>query len=60
MLIRNLNPKQGLCNGTRLIMENLHTQLLNVRDLTGTNKEKKKNRAFIPRIDWAPRETTLP
>lgn len=58
MLIRNLNPNQGLCNGTRLIMENLHTQLLNVRDLTGTNKEKKKKQH--PRIDWAPRETTLP
>lgn len=57
MLIRNLNPKQGLCNGTRLIIENLHTHFLDVKVLTGTNKG---DRVFIPRIDLAPSETSLP
>ena len=30
MLMRNLNPKKGLCNGTRLIFEKMHRNLLEV------------------------------
>ncbi|XP_053552307.1 uncharacterized protein LOC128643486 [Bombina bombina] len=57
MLLRNLNTKKGLCNGTRLIVKDLKPNLLIAEVLTGT---AKKQIVFIPRIDLAPANTELP
>ncbi|XP_053575234.1 ATP-dependent DNA helicase pif1-like [Bombina bombina] len=57
MLLRNLNTKKGLCNGTRLIVKDLKPNLLIAEVLTGT---AKKQMVFIPRIDLAPANTELP
>ncbi|XP_024630351.1 ATP-dependent DNA helicase PIF1-like [Medicago truncatula] len=47
MLLRNIDPKYGLCNGTRLLCRGLFRNLLDVEILTGSNAG---NRAFLPRI----------
>ena len=54
MLIRNLNTKAGLCNGTRLILMSITSKVLVVQ-IAAT-----KELAFIPRIDLCPSDTTLP
>jgi hypothetical protein len=47
MLLRNIDPKFGLCNGTRLLCRGFFMNLLDVEILTGHNAGK---RAFLPRI----------
>jgi ATP-dependent exoDNAse (exonuclease V) alpha subunit len=47
MLLRNIDPKYGLCNGTRLLCRGLFMNLLDVEILTGHNAGK---RVFLPRI----------
>ncbi|CAJ2638103.1 unnamed protein product [Trifolium pratense] len=47
MLLRNLDPRYGLCNGTRLLCRGLFMNMLDVQILTGSNAGK---RAFLPRI----------
>ena len=57
MLLRNLNPKEGLCNGTKLIFNrtlNSSNRIL-VCKLAGTNKE-----VFIPRIKFLPENGAYP
>ena len=50
MLMRNLNPRQGLCNGTKLIYEgNLDGKLLRCK-ISGSNRT-----VFIPRIIFVPK-----
>ena len=51
MLRRNLNTKRELCNGTRLIVTNLQSNLIIGEVLTGSAKE---NFVFIPRSDLVP------
>ena len=36
MLLRNLSLKDRLCNGTRLIVRQLHTNVIDCEILTGT------------------------
>lgn len=57
MLLRNLNPRRGLCNGTRLIVESLGTNLLECIIFSGDNKGKK---VFIPRIALDANNSDLP
>lgn len=57
MLLRNLNPKKGLCNGTRLIVEEAGRNLLKAKIISKCNRN---DIILIPRIDLAPTETTLP
>jgi ATP-dependent DNA helicase PIF1 len=57
MLLRNLNPKQGLLNGTRLVVKALQTNFIDAEIITGSNKGE---RVFIPRIILQPSESTLP
>lgn len=57
MLLRNLDLKRGLCNGTRLIVRRLHQHVLDAAILTGSNKGA---RVLIPRIRLAPSDTNLP
>ena len=57
MLLRNLNPALGLCNGTRLMVKRMHRNLLECEILTG---EKVGNRVFIPRITCSTEEGRFP
>ncbi|XP_015161413.1 ATP-dependent DNA helicase PIF1-like [Solanum tuberosum] len=47
MLLRNLNPCEGLCNGTRLICNDLQKHVISATIATGDFKNKH---VFIPRI----------
>ena len=47
ILLRNLDPSAGLCNGTRMIITGLRDHVLEARVLTGSHAGTT---AFIPRI----------
>jgi ATP-dependent DNA helicase PIF1 len=47
ILLRNLDPSVGLCNGTRLIVTALRTRVIEVKILSGSHAGDP---AFIPRI----------
>ena len=47
MLLRNINPSMGLCNGTRLIILQLGIKIIEAVIITGSHKGEK---VFIPRI----------
>ncbi|XP_015161034.1 uncharacterized protein [Solanum tuberosum] len=47
ILLRNLNPSEGLCNGTRLICLNFKTHVISAKIVSGDFKGKH---VFIPRI----------
>ena len=47
MLLRNISPKEGLCNGTRLIFKRCLNNILLVCNLMATGKE-----VLIPRIKF--------
>jgi hypothetical protein len=55
MLLRNLNPKEGLCNGTRLIFN----QLISNKVLECTIVETKM-KVLIPRITFIPLTNNSP
>ncbi|KII68452.1 ATP-dependent DNA helicase PIF1 [Thelohanellus kitauei] len=56
MLLRNLNPKKGMSNGTRLIVEELERNFIKAKIISECNRGDS---VLIPRIDLAPTETTL-
>lgn len=47
MLLRNLDPTKGLCNGTRLIVTQLTHRIIEAQIITG---KAKGQMAYIPRI----------
>ena len=57
MLLRNLNIKKGLCNGTRLLVRRLYEHVIDAELLTGANKGQV---VLIPRIKLAPSDVNLP
>ncbi len=57
MLLRNLNPKKGLCNGTRMIVRHLQRNFITAEIISECNRG---DTVFIPRIDLAPSDTALP
>ena len=57
MLLRNLNPKKGLCNGTRMIITSVTQRVLRGIILTGDHHHKK---CVIPRITLYPSSNTYP
>ncbi|XP_021960166.1 uncharacterized protein LOC110856033 [Folsomia candida] len=57
MLLRNLNTKRGLCNGTRLIVTKLQVNLITAQVLTGS---AAGHSVFIPRIQLAPINPEIP
>ncbi|XP_021974611.2 uncharacterized protein LOC110869685 [Helianthus annuus] len=57
MLLRNVNPSQGLCNGTRLIITDLGKFVIKARILTGSNLG---DTALIPRITLSSTKSKWP
>ncbi|KAG5533516.1 hypothetical protein RHGRI_027634 [Rhododendron griersonianum] len=53
MLLRNINPSQGLCNGTRLICKEFNSNLITAQIAVG---ERKGSTIFIPRIPLQPND----
>lgn len=46
MLLRNVNMSQGLCNGTRLIVRQIYTDLIDVEIISGSGKQSKLKNLF--------------
>ena len=59
MLIRNLDQKNGLCNGTRLIVKCLGVRTIEAEVISGSSNFVG-NRVFIPRIRLCPSDLTVP
>ncbi|UYV71710.1 hypothetical protein LAZ67_9000098 [Cordylochernes scorpioides] len=57
MLLRNLNTKRGLCNGTRLVETKLLPNLIIAKVRTGTAVDQS---VFIPRVYLAPIHSEIP
>ena len=57
MLLRNLDLRKGLCNGTRLIVHRLYDNVIDAAILQGANSGQ---RVLIPRIKLAPSDVSLP
>ena len=55
MLLRNISPKDGLCNGTKLIFQRSLNNKLLLCTLAGTQKE-----VLIPRIKFLPTDQRYP
>ncbi|GBN49794.1 hypothetical protein AVEN_256833-1 [Araneus ventricosus] len=57
MLLRNLNPKQGLCNDTRLSITGLLENFISVKIVSECNRGGV---VFLPRIELAPSDVNIP
>ena len=57
MLLRNLDAKSGLLNGTRLVVIRLGDRVIEAKILSG---RRKNDTVFIPRITLTPSDTDLP
>ena len=57
MLLRNLDPDNGLCNGTRMVLVRAQPRVLECRLLSGKNAGAT---VFIPRITLEPSNEDLP
>nr|XP_047146316.1 ATP-dependent DNA helicase pif1-like [Hydra vulgaris] len=57
MLLRNLDLKAGLCNGTRIKVCALQNNYIDAEVLTGVSEGK---RVFVPRIQLPPSDSNLP
>jgi hypothetical protein len=57
MLLRNLNTRRGLCNGTRLVVEELKNNFIKAKVLTGNSSG---DQVLIPRIDLIPSDEEIP
>ena len=57
MLLRNVNQKEGLCNGTRLIVTHMGEKVIKTEMLTST---AKRDPILLPRIILSPPESNYP
>ncbi|KAH7665981.1 DNA helicase protein [Dioscorea alata] len=57
MLMRNISQGNGLCNGTRLIVTQIHPNILEAKIISGSNIGDK---VYIPRIIMAIEDKKLP
>ncbi|XP_023767497.2 uncharacterized protein LOC111916089 [Lactuca sativa] len=57
MLLRNIDQKNGLCNGTRVQVLSLGKRVIEAHIITGTNIG---NRTFIPRMSLTPSKKKIP
>ena len=59
MLLRNLDPSKGLCNGTRMILNQIQPRVLDCTVISG-DQRFAGNRVLIPRISLTPFNDSLP
>ena len=57
ILLRNIDAKRGLCNGTRLTIRNVTHRLLTVEIMNGSHQGQV---AYLPRMDLINAEGTYP
>ncbi|XP_019239881.1 PREDICTED: ATP-dependent DNA helicase PIF1-like [Nicotiana attenuata] len=57
MLLRNIDPSSGLCNGTRLIITRLGNRVIEAKLLSGNMAGQK---VFIPRMSLTPSDARIP
>ena len=57
ILLRSLDPTQGMCNGSRLTIIEISSHVIDAEIATGAHRG---NRVFIPRIVIIPSETDFP
>ena len=57
MVLRNLNPGEGVCNGSRGVVTRMNNHVLEIRLLTGSHAGKT---FFIPRLSLIPSSTQVP
>ena len=57
ILLRSLDPTQGMCNGSRLTVRAFQNHVIDAEIATGIHRGK---RVFIPRILMMPSETDFP
>jgi ATP-dependent DNA helicase PIF1 len=57
MLLRNLRPRDGLCNGTRLVVTRLERHVIEAMILAG---DYRGHRHLIPRIELSTLDGELP
>jgi len=58
-LLRNLDPGEGLCNGTRMVVLNVRRKVLQCRIISKDRRFGGKV-VLIPRIRLLPNAETLP
>ncbi|XP_035837386.1 ATP-dependent DNA helicase pif1-like [Helianthus annuus] len=57
MLLRNIDQKNGLCNGTRLKVTKLYNRVIEAEIISGANIG---TRTYIPRISLVPSDKKIP
>ncbi|XP_013699854.1 ATP-dependent DNA helicase PIF1-like [Brassica napus] len=57
MMLRNLNQRNGLCNGTRMMVSRLGNRIIQAEVLTGTHVGDS---VLLPRIQLSPNDTAKP
>jgi len=57
MVLRNLNPAEGVCNGTRGIVKRMSSRVIEIELIS---EEHRGKRVFIPRIIHTPSQSQVP
>ncbi|XP_016173712.1 ATP-dependent DNA helicase PIF1-like [Arachis ipaensis] len=57
ILLRNIDPAGGLCNGTRLVVRDLGRNVIGANNVSGSNVGDK---VFISRMNMIPSDTVIP
>ncbi|XP_057450068.1 uncharacterized protein LOC130741240 [Lotus japonicus] len=60
MLLRNIDPSAGLCNGTRLIVTDLTDHIIVASLLTGSTSSDSAEKVYIARMSLTPSDSGLP
>jgi ATP-dependent DNA helicase PIF1 len=60
MLLRNIDVRQHLVNGTRLVVRRVCTHVLECERITQVQGSGLQRRVFIPRIALTPSDTNIP